>query len=72
MVPLIKTYSIYPPLDKIRFIAVLPILSKLYTKIINKRLQDELEERNLIHSQQAGFRRGNSKQTHIKALASLL
>ena len=54
--------------DNYRGISLLNICSKIYTSILNKRLQLWVSENNLIGEEQAGFREDHSTMDHIFTL----
>lgn len=51
-----------------RPISILPIMSKILEKIINKRLMHYLEAQNILASNQYGFRRGKSTEDAVASL----
>jgi exonuclease III len=55
-----------------RGISLLSTISKIYTGLINKRLQDYLESENKLVDEQNGFRKGRSCQDHIFTLSSII
>lgn len=56
--------------DNYRPISVLPTLSKILERIMNKRLVNYLETNNLLSSSQYGFRRGKSTNDAVHDLTS--
>jgi len=50
-----------------RPISILPVLSKIYEKHVSNHLQNFLEENNLIHTQQSGFRKKHNCETALTA-----
>ena len=46
-----------------RPISILPVLSKIYEKVILKQLSDYIERTSIYNSTQSGFRKGHSTQT---------
>lgn len=63
------------PKDRVenyRPISLLPILSKILEKIVNKRLVDYLEKNNLLSDRQYGFRRGRCTEDAVELLTSTL
>ena len=54
--------------DNYRGISLLDICSKLYTSILNKRIQIWIENNSIIGEEQAGFRREHSTIDHIFTL----
>lgn len=55
-----------------RSIALLNHISKLFTNIINLRLCEWIEVNNILHENQAGFRRNRGTMDNIFALASIM
>ncbi|KAG7313027.1 hypothetical protein JYU34_000107 [Plutella xylostella] len=55
-----------------RPISVLPTISKILEKIINKRLINYLDKFNIISKSQYGFRQGKSTEDAVAALSSLI
>lgn len=55
-----------------RGISLLNIIGKIYTKIIQKRMQKYLEDKKLINEFQAGYREGYSTVDHIYTLNGLI
>jgi len=51
-----------------RPISILPILSKIYEKHVSEHLQIFLEENNLLHSQQSGFRKNHNCETALTSI----
>ena len=58
--------------DNYRGISLLSILSKVFTGVINKRLNRWAEENNILSEVQAGFRKGRSTVDHIFTLNALI
>lgn len=58
-------------LSNYRPISVLPALSKILEKVINKRLTNYLESKGLIANNQYGFRRGISTSDAVSSLTDL-
>lgn len=58
--------------DNYRGITVLSCLGKLFTSIINDRIQTFLDDNNLLGNEQAGFRQGNSTTDHVFTLHCLI
>lgn len=55
-----------------RGIALLPTAYKIYTEIIRKRLEKEVEDKGLLPEGQAGFRRGRSTMDNVYILNHLI
>ena len=55
-----------------RRITVCSFLGKFLTLIINDRLRKYLDEHNIIHNNQIGFRKGYSTSDHVFVLKSLI
>ena len=66
-----KKGSINDP-DNYRGITLLSCIGKLFTSIINERLNKYLNDNNLIGEEQAGFRENYSTTDHIFVLHSIL
>ena len=72
----LKDANVYPlfksgnktNVDNYRSISILPVLSKVFEKVVYERLYDFLEKNNLIYSKQFGFR---SNRSTIDALAEI-
>ena len=58
--------------DSYRGITILSCLGKLFTSIINDRIQAFVDDNNLLGNEQAGFRQGNSTTDHVFALHCLI
>ena len=58
--------------ENYRPITLISCFSKLFTSILNKRLNTYLEEFEILHENQAGFRSGYSTTDHVFVLHSLL
>ena len=58
--------------QKTRPITILSCFGKLFTSVLNIRLQIFLEEYNILEENQAGFRAGYSTTDHIFVLHSLI
>lgn len=58
--------------DNYRPIALLPILSKLLEKVVNKRLTNFFEKHNIISNKQFGFRRGRSTEDAARLLTNIV
>lgn len=65
--PIHKKGDIGSP-DNYRGISLLNISSKLYTRILNKRLTNWTEANNILNESQAGFRKSYSTVDHIFSL----
>lgn len=69
--PIPKKGSLKDP-DNFRGITLLSCLGKLFTALINKRLQDFLDSNHPIGREQAGFKPGHSTTDHIFALYTII
>lgn len=69
--PLYKNKGDRTSPENYRPITLLSCLDKLFTSILNKRLQLYSEEIELIHNNQAGFRKGYSTSDYILTLQFL-
>jgi hypothetical protein len=58
--------------DNYRGITLISCLCKLFTGIINKRLNKFLENQNILGEEQAGFREGYSTVDHIFTMQSII
>ena len=54
--------------DNYRGITILSCLGKLFTSVLNNRINSFLEEAGLLAEEQAGFRKGYSTVDHIFSL----
>lgn len=52
-------------LSDLRPISILPILSKILEKIVHKQLFEFVNENNILHENQSGFRKGHSTSTAL-------
>jgi len=52
-------------MNNYRPISLLPIMSKIFEKVINARITEKLDENNLIDENQYGFRKGHSTEDAI-------
>jgi hypothetical protein len=71
IIPLHKKGNIENP-DNYRGISLLSILSKVFTGIINQRLNKWAEANDILSEAQAGFRKGRSTVDHIFTLNALI
>ena len=71
LVPIHKKGSMSDP-NNYRGIALLSVLGKVFTKVINKRLVNWAESANLQKEEQAGFRKGYSTVDNMFTLQSLV
>ena len=55
-----------------RPISVLPVLSKIFEKLVNNRLIEYLEKHNILHKHQYGFREGHSTKLAVTNLINQL
>ena len=67
MKPLYKKGSALEP-KKYRPISLLPLLSKLFEKIIHIETQDYLDKNNILYKYQSGFRTKHSTDTCLSLL----
>ena len=61
VIPLYKTGDVNDP-GNYRPISILPIISKVFEKIIYKRMYDFLDENNVLNNCQYGFRKNHSSE----------
>lgn len=59
-------------LTSYRPISLLPVLSKLFEKLVHKRLMSVVEERNLVPSHQFGFRQKHSTIDQVHRITSVI
>ena len=71
IVPLFKKGSLNDP-DNYRGISLCDISSKLYSSIINNRLQEWIEQNNLSGECQAGFKKDYSTVDHMFTLMAMI
>ena len=58
--------------ESYRLISLLPIISKLFEKLILKRLKPTLDQRNLIRSHQFDFRNNHSTIDQIHCITDVI
>ena len=71
MIPVYKNKGDKMNPKNYRPITLLSCLGKVFTSILNDRLNIFIEENKLLHENQAGFRHGYSTNDHIFALYAL-
>ncbi|XP_033730266.1 uncharacterized protein LOC117319595, partial [Pecten maximus] len=71
--PLVKPNST-DPMDPLSYrgITLLSVPCKVYCNILNRRLSSWLEENNILHDAQNGFRKDRSCQDHVYSLYSVV
>ena len=69
--PIHKKGDVNSP-DNYRGISLLNIISKIYSRILNKRLVKWLEDTKTIHECQAGFRKNYSTIDHVFTLSAMV
>ena len=72
IVPIFKNKGNIDDADNYRGITLLCCMGKLFTMLINKRLQDYLEQNSLLGEEQTGFREGYSTLDHIFSLNCII
>ena len=72
IIPIYKNKGGRDQPDNYRPITILSCLGKLFTSILNSRINNFLEEFDLLNENQAGFRAGYSTTDHIFLLHSLI
>ena len=74
VIPLSKDNNtpLYPEEGKVRTIAILPVLTKLYEICLQHFLEQHIQEHNLIHPHQRGFRPGGSCRDNIIDIMQLV
>ena len=70
--PIYKNKGDKGDFDNYRGITILSCLGKLFTSIINARLNKYANEINLINENQTGFRKGYSTLDHIFLLKNII
>ena len=70
-VPVHKKSDVFD-ISNYRPISLLPLISKVFEKIVGQKLTDHLETRGLLNTAQHGFRRRRSCETALLRLSSLL
>ena len=65
VIPIFKNKGDPLSVDNYRPITLLSCISKLFTAVLNNRLNAYLEEYNLLNENQAGFRSGNTQRQII-------
>ena len=58
--------------DNYRGITLLSVVGKVYTMVLNKRVMQWCEERNVLVDEQAGFRVGRSTVDQVFVLSELI
>ena len=58
--------------DNYRGISLQPVISKIYTTILNKRLSDWSNENNIIGEEQAGYRKSYSTSDNLFCLQTIV
>ena len=58
--------------DNYRGITILSCFGKLFTSVLNDRLNQNLENMNILNEEQAGFRKNYSTNDHIFNLKCLI
>ena len=71
ILPLFKKGDVHDPTNY-RGISLCDLSSKLFSSIINNRLQEWVEENNVTGEQQAGFKKGYSTIDHMFTLLALV
>ena len=72
IVPIYKNKGVKSDFDNYRGITILSCLGKLFTSVINARLNMYANEVNLISENQTGFRKKYSTLDHIFLLINIL
>jgi hypothetical protein len=72
VIPLSKNDTAFPPTGEVRTIAITPAVTKVFEKIMNTRLAQQIEEHKLLDTHQRGFRRGTCTAHNIRDVAELL
>ena len=65
IIPLYKGKGDIKKAGNYRGITLLSCLGKLFTSMLNRRLTKFLEQNNVLHENQAGFRKGYGTVDHI-------
>lgn len=72
IIPIYKNKGDPQDPNNYRPITILSCLGKLFTSVLNDRLTKYLEDNEILHENQAGFRKGFSCSDHIFTLYSLI
>ena len=72
VIPIFKNKGDPLSVDNYRPITLLSCIGKLFTAVLNNRLNAYLEEYNLLNENQAGFRSGYSTTDHIFSLNCII
>ena len=72
ILPIYKSKGDFNNPDNYRGISILSCFGKLFTSVINNRLNDYLESYNIICEEQAGFRKHYSTTDHIFSLKIII
>ena len=72
VIPIFKNKGDPLSVDNFRPITLLSCIGKLFTAVLNNRLNAYLEEYNLLNENQAGFRSGYSTTDHIFSLKCII
>lgn len=72
IVPVFKKKGDPEDVNNYRGITLLSCVGKLFTAILNTRLTEFIESRNILSENQAGFRRGHSTTDHVFLLKCLI
>ena len=67
-----KTESQYPPVGDIRVIAILPALTKLYERFLQRELQHNIDTHHPLHPNQRGFVKGGTCHKNIADLINFV
>jgi hypothetical protein len=70
--PILKKKGSPDDPNNYRGITILSCLGKLFTTILNNRLNDYIEQFNVIGNEQAGFRNGCSTLDHMFTLYGII
>lgn len=71
MIALSKEDSPFPVYGNIRTLSITPAITKVFEKVIQARFSKQIEDNNLLHPSQRGFRRGMGTLTNLRDLFEL-
>ena len=74
IIPLSKDEEspLYPKKGKVRTIAILPSISKLYEAMILQRLEKHVKDHKILHPNQRGFSYGHSCDDNLIDLFNII
>ena len=72
IIPIYKNKGTQSSPDNYRGITLISSFCKLFTSVLNRRLQKYIDSYNILNQEQAGFRQNNSTADHVFALKTIL